>query len=630
MEQSKSNALAAFVTDGRSLLSATIASFVAGVGFLLFQVPTIGSLHDFSWFRSTCWLNPCSTRDRPGFPWERYGSTPLELDRRVALAAAGPDGTFLLLRNNEGEVDDLPAGDIRRLTAKGRWEISVHHHEHYSAASAIAIGSDGSYVIGAATPSEPHQGRLLRWEIDGSWTEIESPAFPYVEAMAVGGTGQLVVSGHESQEAESKIMRTLSSGNWEVLSVSDRIRVSSITMAPNGEAIVAGHADGRVLRRVPDGNWENLFLPEEISGVTALAYAGKRSTLLVGLKNGRIFYSDQPYHDWKNLRIPKAAQSTGTRVLSIGPSHTIVTSNETITVAWTPITPALCTWILFLFTAMGLSLFFRKLRRDDNTRTSFGSLTTTFIVTWIESALPILFCFSTILFYLISSHDVDIDVLLVLYSISFFLYAPYVLFRGKSVLHRWVHVALSMIALLCAALVLFLNAPFFIIASWMAASSLLAVSNLAAIFMYAIPALRRHTVTEADRDSSTTAEVHLRIDSIRELFVGFHRSVIEERDQLEDTLEKVAREIQLQSDALAGAQNELEETREKVKEYEAIAGLTKAQRDIFLTKIARTRRFEYVVGLLLGVIATLIGAMIVETEPVRSWLEGLSGRNQTE
>ena len=628
MQLSKPTALAALGTDGRLLLSATIASFVAGIGFLLVQAPAIGNINDFKWFRSTCWLNPCSTAQRPQFPWERYVSISLERDYLVGFGAAGPNGTFLLMREHEGEqVRGVPAGDLRRLTVEGRWERSIPPPEGYQGTTAIAIGSDTSYVIGAANLDEPRQGHLFRWELNNTWSEISSPpTFPYIGAMAVRGPGQFIVSGRASQASESIVARSLPAGGWDVFFASDPVRISAIAMSPDNNTIVTGHADGRVLQIAPDGSWTTLYSPAERVQVTALAITGKHNTIVVGYEDASVFYADHPYRTWRSVKLPRASQSIGTAVLAIGPNHTIVTSSDAITTAWVPVTPALCTWILLLLTTVGVFWFVRTRRNAEGGTAIFGSNFTLFIITWIEFSLPTLLCFSTIIFYLMSSLDLYVDTLLILYTTSYVLYIPYLLFRRKSIWHRWIHVYLSTISFVAAALVLFLRIPDVSTVSWMISSSLLVISNLVAIPLYAIPALKKHTTTVVDSDSSTTSEVRIRIDSIRELFVGFHQSVIGERDRLEDTLQKVALEIELQSNALADAEKELEETREKVKEYEAIAGLTETQRDIFLTKIVRTKRFESVVVLLLGVLATLLGAMLVEAGFVSSLWNVLSGR----
>ena len=534
------------------------------------------------------------------------------------------------MREYEGEqVRGITAGELRRLTDEGRWERSGPPPEDFDGTTAIAIGSDTSYVIGAANLDE-QQGRLFRWELNDTWSEISSPpSFPYIGAMAVGGPDQFIVTGRASQESESIIARSLPDGGWDVFSVSDPVRISAIAMSPDNNTIVSGHADGRVLQLALDGNWTTLYSPAERVRVTALEITSKHDTIVVGYEDSSVLYSDHPYRTWRSIRLPRGSQSTGTSILAIGPNHTIVTSSGATTTAWVPVTPALCTWILLLLTAIGVFWFVRTRWKADRRRAILGSNTVPFISSWTETSLPMLFCFSTIVVYLMSSLDLQVDTLLVLYTTFLVLYVPYFLFRRQSIYHRWIHVGLATLYLVSTALVLLLKAPYFSIVSWMVSSSLLVISNLVAIPLYAIPALKRHTITVAGTDSGTTSEVHKRIESIRELFVGFHHSVIEERDRLEDTLEKVAREIELQSDALADAEKELAETREKAKEYEAIANLTETQRRIFLTRIARTRRFESVLFLLFGILTTLIGAILVETEFVQSLLGVLSGRTDS-
>ncbi|WP_141699169.1 hypothetical protein [Candidatus Thiosymbion oneisti] len=129
------------------------------------------------------------------------------------------------------------------------------------------------------------------------------------------------------------------------------------------------------------------------------------------------------------------------------------------------------------------------------------------------------------------------------------------------------------------------------------------------LFLIAWPTaiIRRNESTE---EADGGFDVSQPLLAINESFENFHQVVSRERKVLDVAISSVKEKLDQQQLQLKATTEALQHQKEEAEHYRKLADLSKEQQDLFLQMFRRQKRTDYVVGLILGFVASLVAGAV--------------------
>ena len=107
-------------------------------------------------------------------------------------------------------------------------------------------------------------------------------------------------------------------------------------------------------------------------------------------------------------------------------------------------------------------------------------------------------------------------------------------------------------------------------------------------------------------DDSAPDAVRKRIAEIGNNFKAFQEILRREEQGIAAAMKQMQESLDAQAREFSTVEKELERSREEAKQYRELANLTKEQQALFLTLIQRDKVKDYVIGFVLGLLASLM------------------------
>lgn len=152
--------------------------------------------------------------------------------------------------------------------------------------------------------------------------------------------------------------------------------------------------------------------------------------------------------------------------------------------------------------------------------------------------------------------------------------------------------------------------------AWLGLSTAALSFNLMAVPRYILPALSAR-LTDRDGTPASSSEtvaivdIESTIKGLKTQFDNFYRAVSQERTNLQETFSRMRQEFKSQADVMAQAKRDVEKARTEADLYRRVAALSREDQRVFLDLIARNKRQDYWIGLLVGIVSSVLGAIVI-------------------
>ena len=324
--------------SGLLLMIALIVCIFATIGGFRYQQPTSNDVEKFDWLDPSCLWYTCRVDGSPKLFWERYAAVEISNSQGFlyrSAVAIGPDGTIV---TSDGFR-------VQRL----RWRFTTRENLPelpITELSAIAVGPDDTIAVTDGFWVEQLRRPFISWE------ELPETTLENISTVAVGSDDTIAITdGFGVQQLSRPFI------SWEDLPETTLDNISAVAIGPD-DIIVA--TDGFRVQRLmqPFTTWKDL--PETtLDKISAVAIGP--DDIIVATDGFRVQQLMQPFTTWEDLPELELAPDLGNTVaVGVRPDGTIVITQSDSTVhMWMPITPALWSWILLMFTSLNLFLCVR-------------------------------------------------------------------------------------------------------------------------------------------------------------------------------------------------------------------------------------------------------------------------------